>query len=114
MFFHINHFKAIFSLKSMKTKLLMLVLVTTLLMIGSVSGSIIFPAPNDDSKGKQSFQLGYDCYKQPGVYWTDCKQVEHKVSWFKKNGFYRRLGVCYPGDGGWWFCPHVWHRLPKA
>ncbi len=97
-----------------KTKFLISILVITLLMVGSVSGLIISPHPDpDEPKGKQAFQLGYDCYREPGVYWLDCKQVEHKRDWFIKKGFYRRLGEWYPCGDGWMCAPHVWHRYPK-
>jgi len=65
-------------------------------------------------EGKETFEVGYDCYHQPGVYWSLCKQVEHKVSWFEKKDF-SRLIYCYPNGIDNWICRFIaWVRFPKA
>ena len=65
-------------------------------------------------KGKETFEVGYDCYHQSSdLYWGECKQVEHKVSWFEKKGFHQGW-FCEPYNG-FWMCRFVdWIRYPKA
>lgn len=67
-----------------------------------------------DTSGKQTFELGYDCYHQsPDLYWGECKQVEHKVSWFEKKDFRRGISCYY--DGTDWICGFIaWIRFAKA
>ncbi len=64
-------------------------------------------------KGKQTFELGYDCYNQPGIPYWDCKQVEHKESWFIKKDF-RVLGWYCSWDDPVWTCQRIWYRPAKA
>ncbi|MFH1644707.1 MAG: hypothetical protein ABIA74_06065 [bacterium] len=74
-----------------KYKLLMSVLVISFLMVGFVSAGVSSGSALTTSVKQTDFlkfDIGYDCYHQPGVYpWTNCKQVEHKRSWFEKKDF---------------------------
>lgn len=97
------------------------------LYVGDIAEDIIEPTLSIESatsgKGEQTFELGYDCYHKPG-YWSSCKQVEHKVSWFIKKDFHQFFG-CGPDEADYLTytlfpdetdnCRFIgWIRFPKA
>lgn len=94
-----------------KIKFLMSALVMTLLVVGFVS-PVIGVKPTTSS-GKETFELGYDCYHQPYTSYYDCKQVEHKRSWFEKKDFRIWSGWCTWIDNKW-VCHYTWYRPTKA
>ena len=98
----------------MNKKILITLLMMSFLMIGSVSASlIVYPVcPEYTNSGKETFELGYDCYNQPDTPYSDCKQVEHKRSWFEKKDFHKWMGIgCW--DGTDWIYRYIWRRPAK-
>lgn len=97
----------------MNKKLLISAFLMSFLLIGTVSASLIVsPSEPDINSGKATFDIGYDCYRQPGVYVYDCKQVEHKRSWFEKKDFRIWIGLCTWIDNEW-ICYYTWYRPAK-
>jgi len=77
---------------------------------------LVYPEPTNS--GKETFEVGYDCYNDPDAtkigfsYWGNCKQVEHQVRWFEKKDFHS--GLHCEHHGNFWMCGFVdWIRYPK-
>lgn len=79
------------------------------------TSALVYPVyPEPTNSGKETFELGYDCYHQPGVYILDCKQVEHKQSWFIKKDFLWAF-FCRPVNSDFfnYICQYGWYRPAK-